>query len=52
VGFLSGGVAGWGSDTALQPLPLGHAVEKVQVVKAKAFEVSAVLVADPDFLIG
>lgn len=52
VGFLSGGVAGWGSDSALQALPLRHAVEEVQVVKAKAFEVGAVLVADADFLIG
>ena len=47
-----GGVAGWGSDTALQALPLRHAVEEVQVVKAKAFEIRAVLVADADFLIG
>jgi hypothetical protein len=27
-----------GSDTALQALPLGHAVEEVQIVKAKAFD--------------
>ncbi len=40
-----------GSDAALQSLPLGHAVEEVQVVKAKAFEVSAVLIADADFLL-
>jgi hypothetical protein len=42
---------GW-SDTALQSLPLGHAIEEVQVVKAKALEVGAVLVADADFLLG
>ena len=40
-----------GSDSALQSLPLGHAVEEVQVVKAKAFEVRAVFVANADFLL-
>lgn len=31
------------SHTALQPLALGQAIEEVQVVKAKALEVGAVL---------
>ena len=45
-------VPGGGSDTALQSLTLGHSVEEVQVVKAKALEVGAVPVADADLLIG
>ena len=36
---------------ALEPLPLGHAVKEVQVVKAEALEVGAVAVANPDLLL-
>ena len=49
-------VVNWHGDLSVlkpvQAFALRHAIEEVQVVKAKTLKIGAVAIADPDFLLG